>query len=164
MAGARRRLSLGVITLIFLFCVIAAPIIAGVTISLQNDAAARAVADRLSGLTLPPRTTLVDTYSQAGKLTGNGNGMQYLGAMVIRSDLSGAELKAYYDEQASLIDETRTSEYPTRITVTRGGGELNDARNIAALLAQAAEPGQFIVYMWGDAPSPIHEEFDLRGH
>ena len=36
-----------------------------------------------------------------GNLTGNGNGMQYFGAILIRSDLSLEELDAYYSDHRS---------------------------------------------------------------
>ena len=45
---------------------------------------------------LPEKTELIESISRAGKLTGNGNGMQYFGAILIRSDLSLEELDAYY--------------------------------------------------------------------
>ena len=41
---------------------------------------------------LPEKTELIESISRAGKLTGNGNGMQYFGAILIRSDLSLEEL------------------------------------------------------------------------
>lgn len=38
---------------------------------------------------------MIESLSQAGKLTGNGNGMQYFGAILIRSELSLEELETY---------------------------------------------------------------------
>ena len=44
---------------------------------------------------------MIESISRAGKLTGNGNGMQYFGAILIRSDLSLEELDAYYSRYRS---------------------------------------------------------------
>ena len=41
---------------------------------------------------LPTNTKLVDSISVAGKLAGNGNGMQYMGSVLVVSDLSEEEL------------------------------------------------------------------------
>ena len=35
---------------------------------------------------------LIESLSEAGRLTGNGNGLQYFGAVLIRSELSLEEL------------------------------------------------------------------------
>ena len=50
---------------------------------------------------LPEKTELIESISRAGKLTGNGNGMQYFGAILIQSELSLKELDDYYSDHRS---------------------------------------------------------------
>lgn len=50
---------------------------------------------------LPEQTELIEAISKAGKLTGNGNGMQYFGAILIKSELSLEELETYYSDYRS---------------------------------------------------------------
>lgn len=144
--------------------VVVLPIAGMIVISLQNDAAARGVEDRLAALPLPPETVLVDSYSKAAKLVGNGNGMQYLGAILISSELPLADLTAFYAEQAQLMDDDPASEFPLAIQVEQSASStLRDIRQVSDFLSQAQGAGSYVVYVWGDGPSPIHEEFDLRG-
>ncbi|WP_295010910.1 hypothetical protein [uncultured Microbacterium sp.] len=161
----RRRPNGWLVAVVVVVAVILAPVIGGIAISAQNDAAADAVKNQLVSMPLPPDTQLVDSYSRAGKLVGNGNGMQYLGAMLIQSHLPIAELESYYAQQADTLDESRTSEYPTTINVRQGdSSQLQDIRGLSGLLTQSDQSDRFLVYMWGDAPSWLHEDWDLRGH
>ena len=48
---------------------------------------------------LPPDTRLVDSASIAGRLYGNGNGMQWHGYLLVESDLSMDELVEWYNER-----------------------------------------------------------------
>ncbi len=43
----------------------------------------------------------MESISKAGKLVGNGNGMQYFGAILIKSDRTLEELSSYYSENLS---------------------------------------------------------------
>ena len=67
-----------------------------IAIPLINNHTAYKVEKKLCETPLPEKTELIESISRAGKLTGNGNGMQYFGAILIRSDLSLEELDAYY--------------------------------------------------------------------
>ena len=76
---------------------VAVVLIGGViSISFINNNIAYKVEKELCETPLPEKTELIESISRAGKLTGNGNGMQYFGAILIRSDLSLEELDAYY--------------------------------------------------------------------
>lgn len=48
-----------------------------------NDGAAKRTAEEIADLPLPARSELVEIAYKAGKLTGNGNGMQYFGAILL---------------------------------------------------------------------------------
>lgn len=126
------------------------------TIVLQNDAAARAVADRLVALPLPPGAERVAVASRAGKLVGNGNGMQYLGAMLIRSEADPEAIIAFYDAQADI---------GSGITVTRSVAlEESEISVAAGILGVSGRADEYVVSAWGAAPSWFHADFDLRGH
>lgn len=127
-----------------------------ITAPVVNDYIARQTADELASLPLPNHTELVETVYKAGKLTGNGNGMQYFGAILIKSDLSLEELKIYY---------TDFSEYAWDCTVERqANNNINVIEHIEmAFKTNVSEADFFIVYSWGDNDTIFHE-FDLRGH
>ena len=78
--------------------ILAAVVLIGgvISIPLINNHTAYKVEKELCETPLPEKTELIESISRAGKLTGNGNGMQYFGAILIRSDLSLEELDAYY--------------------------------------------------------------------
>lgn len=56
------------------------------TIFICNNAMAKKQADRLLACELPRNARLLDSDSFAGKLSGNGNGMQWTGSILIESD------------------------------------------------------------------------------
>ncbi|WP_336647700.1 hypothetical protein [Microbacterium sp. MMO-10] len=148
---ARRRFSGWIVLGIVVAAIVGPP----VTITLVNDASARSVESSLRALPLPERTELVDSTSRAAKIVGNGNGMQYLGALLIRSDESAVELQAFYDAQS----------IPGDLTVAVApSGRLNDFHGAGGFLDEPGEAGTFVVYAWGEGPGEVFEEFDLRGH
>ena len=59
-----------------------------IAIPIKNDLIAKKVADDLEKIPLPNNSCFIEKKSLAGKLCGNGNGMQYFGAVLIKSDLS----------------------------------------------------------------------------
>ena len=118
-------------------------------IPLSNDRAARNVEQQLVSITLPENTELVESVSKAGKLTGNGNGMQYFGAMLIKSDLTPDELSDFYSgavvkKQTSQKIEVVEHEQMSFETVIDGDD-------------------YYIVYMF-DGSSSFFANLDIRGH
>ena len=65
--------------------ILAAVVLIGgvVSIPLINNHTAYKVEKALCEIPPPEETELIESLSQAGKLTGNGNGMQYFGAILI---------------------------------------------------------------------------------
>ena len=127
-----------------------------ISIPLINNHTAYKVEKALCEIPLPEETELIESLSQAGKLTGNGNGMQYFGAILIRSDLSLEELDAYYSGY-------RSNEWECLVEIQEGqsidvidheilnfGKEINDA-------------GYYIVYSW-ESENSLLKELDIRGH
>lgn len=132
---------------------------------IYNDSVAQKIADDLAALPLPSDTILLEQTSLAGKLVGEGNGMQYFGAILIQSGLPQDALQAHYapfapnswscqvapqtSSSLSLLEHARLS-FKTPIATK------NAAEN-------AADGGYYIVYTWGDNTTIFHE-LDLRGH
>ena len=138
--------------------ILAAVVLIGsvISIPLINNHTAYKVEKALCEIPLPEETELIESLSQAGKLTGNGNGMQYFGAILIRSDLSLEELDAYYSGY-------RSNEWEYLVEIQEGqsidvidhetlnfGKEINDA-------------GYYIVYSW-ESENSLLKELDIRGH
>ena len=110
---------------------------------------------------LPTNTKLLDSVSVAAKLTGNENGMQYMGAILVDSDLSKEKLKEHYSSQ---LDDIEVHEQETV--------NLDFIQNVS-FNADIA-PGDQTYYsiicwnddrreMFGDFISELLD-FDIRGH
>lgn len=124
-----------------------------VVIPIVNNAIALGVENDLKSIPLPEKTELVESISKAGKLVGNGNGMQYFGAILIKSDLYPDELAEYYKEYGCYVTGQPTAE----ILTTGGALSFNHSEYGATY---------FIVYRWGSAPGWLRDwlDTDLRGH
>lgn len=93
-----------------------AALYAGIVVS--NNRIAEDLRKQVAGCMLPPGTELVDSAAVAGRLQGNGNGMQYFGVALIHSDLDEGPLRTWYEAQLP------KEEY---IWVTRQESELFDS-------------------------------------
>lgn len=146
-----KKVFVGIILTVALICfsvLIAAPFV--------NDNVAKKTAKELADLPLPANTEWIESVYKAGKLVGNGNGMQYFGAILIKSELSLEELQEYYSEFAEsewkcIVEnqtdtEVRITEHPRLKWKTDIEGDH-----------------YYIVYSWGDNHTIFHE-LDIRGH
>ena len=89
-------------------------------------------------------------------LPGNGNGMQYFGAILIRSDLSLEELDAYYSGY-------RSNEWECLVETQEGQSiEVIDHETLQ-FSEKIDDSGYYIVYSWGSGNSLL-KELDIRGH
>lgn len=93
-----------------------AALYAGIVVS--NNSIAEDLRKQVAGCMLPLGTELVDSAAVAGRLQGNGNGMQYFGVALIHSDLDEGPLRTWYEAQLP------KEEY---IWVTRQESELFDS-------------------------------------
>ena len=123
----------------------------------ENDRVAGNTAKELAELPLPENTEYIESVYRAGKLIGCGNGMQYLGAILIRSDLSLEALKAHYSSFAEheweCVVERQTS---AEIKWVEYAGGLSFKTEVEG-------DDYYIVYSWGDSDSVFHD-LDIRGH
>lgn len=123
---------------------------------IKNNMEAQKVANAIKECVLPERTELLDTLSAAGKLVGNGNGMQYFGAILIKSELTLEELKEYYAKtvHGGLNNIVERQESGTIDFIEHERLSFN---------TESDYENTYIVYSWGNY-SGIAAEFDLRGH
>lgn len=138
--------------------ILAAAILIGGVISLPliNNHTAYKVEKALCEIPLPEETELIESLSQAAKLTGNGNGMQYFGAILIRSELSLEELDAYYSDY-------RRNEWEYLVEIQKGQSiEVIDHGGLQ-FSKEIKGSGYYIVYSWGSGDSLL-QELDMRGH
>ena len=127
-----------------------------ISISFINNNIAYKVEKELCETPLQENTELIESISRAGKLTGNGNGMQYFGAILIRSDLSLEELDAYYSGY-------RSNEWECLVETQEGQSiEVIDHETLQ-FSEEIKDSGYYILYSWGSGNSLL-EELDIRGH
>ena len=138
--------------------ILAAVVLIGgvVSIPLINNHTAYKVEKTLCEIPLPEETELIESLSQAGKLTGNGNGMQYFGAILIRSDLSLEELDAYYSRY-------RSNEWECLVKIQEGQSIEGIDHGTLQFAEEIKDRGYYIVYSWGSENSLL-DELDIRGH
>lgn len=123
---------------------------------LVNDHVARKTLKELTDLPLPDDTEYIESVWKAAKIIGNGNGMQYLGAMLIRSELSEEELRDYYSDFA---------EHEWECVVEKQVGTDIIISQYTGLSFQTDVEGDnyYIVYSWGHTDT-IFYYLDIRGH
>ena len=91
-----RRILLGLFLLFVLSILAPMPV---------NNIIAGNLERRLRDCPLPPDARLVDSASIAGRVYGNGNGMQWHGYILIESALSGEELTGWYNGRITTDDD-----------------------------------------------------------
>ena len=136
---------------------VAVVLIGGViSISFINNNIAYKVEKELCETPLPEKTELIESISRAGKLTGNGNGMQYFGAILIRSDLSLEELDAYYSRY-------RSNEWECLVKIQEGQSIEVIEHKALQFSEEIEDGGYYIVYSW-ESENSLLKELDIRGH
>ncbi len=101
--GDKMRVIKRIILAIFASIIFLAIITYGYIIVINNSIADK-IEKSLIDHKLPENTELVDSISVAGKLTGNGNGMQYMGVILVKSGLNGQKLQEYYSNNFNFIE------------------------------------------------------------
>ena len=81
------------------------PILLYTGIVIANNCIADSIEKDLRAIELPENTRLVESVSIAGKMFGNGNGIQYIGVILVESDMSPEELEEYYMTHGKSVGE-----------------------------------------------------------
>ena len=138
--------------------ILAAVVLIGgvISIPLINNYTAYKVERVLCDISLPEEAELIESLSQAGKLTGNGNGMQYFGAILIKSELSLEELETYYSDY-------RSNEWEYLVEIQEGQSIKVIEHKALQFSEEIEDSGYYIVYSWGSGNSLL-KELDIRGH
>ena len=137
-------------------CLIVLILAAFVSVPVYNNYCAYNVEKMLCETPLPEQTELIEAISQTGKLTGNGNGMQYFGAILIKSELSLEELDAYYSDY-------RSSEWEYLVEVQKGQSVEMLEHGGLQFSEEINGNSYYIVYSW-ESGNSLLGELDIRGH
>lgn len=128
-----------------------------ITTPVINNYSAAKIEKRLTEIPLPEKTEYIESISKAGKMTGNGNGMQFLGAMLVESELTLEELDVYYatyrENQWDCIVEVQES----HILEFVEHGALSFTTELSP------DKGYFVIYSWGSGIEPF-ATLDIRGN
>lgn len=141
-----KRMILVLIVVIFAGFVLSIPLV--------NNSSAKKIEKQLVEIDLPDNTEIIESLSKAGKLVGNGNGMQYFGAVLIRSEKTLDELSAYYSQKYMnmIVEEQKTQEI-----------QCIEHGKISFKTHISDAEDYYIVYLFGAGISPF-SELDIRGH
>ncbi len=125
-------------------------------ISNQNDKAAQNIVEEIKSIPVPDNTSIVEEISDAGKLSGNGEGMQYFGAVLLKSELSLEELQTYYGKYSE-------SKYSNIVACQEGNRvKVVEHKDLQFKTEIGKDNDYYIVYTWGDYDG-VASELDLRG-
>lgn len=133
-------------------------------IPIANNAIALGIEKDLKAIPLPQHTQVVESTSVASKLTGNGNGMQYFGAVLLKSDLSLDELYDHYRPYRQGLHDCLIE--PQSGSAIRPAGQALHGAAVPFFLDPVEGEGYYILYSWGNAPAWLRDllDTDLRGH
>ena len=128
-----------------------------------NNTEAMHLAERLAAIPFPAETELIEVYSHAGKPVGNGNGIQLLAALLLKSNLSESALRLYYREYEHQFQETSIG----RIVVEKQLGRkillsINEDEDLC--FATEPESDNYFLLCTMECPDSIPAMLDLRGH
>ena len=122
-----------------------------------NDLSAKQVMKDIEDIPLPDNTWVAARFSRAGKLVGNGNGMQFFGAVLLESELSLEELEQYYSSyRETQWDYIVAAQRTQNIDIIEHGSAAFETD-------MSNEKSHYIVFSWGEGISPF-QDFDLRGN
>ena len=127
-----------------------------ICIPITNNLIAARVESKIKDIPLPKDTEIIDSISIAGKLTGNGNGMQYFGAILIKSNLDIIELENYYKSYRKNEWSLNIKKQDTTHIDVIDHGEYSFS-------SRGSLDNCYIIYSWKSNKLDILS-LDIRGH
>lgn len=132
-------------------------------IMLTNTIIADRVETELLEFELPEKTELADSMSTAQRLYGNGNGMQYIGQLLVTTELTEEELRAYYNGineeiQVKKLESPVVSEYIPKLEFKN----FDNSKNNYMVEWVKFNPGTFDGYSENFFWKIL--DWDVRGH
>ena len=91
------RKKIGTVFIIFLIMIV----LSHVVIYFVNNHIAKGMERQLLECPIPPNSEMLDSTSIAGKMQGNGNGMQWFGIILIKSEMNEDELSKWYNSRVN---------------------------------------------------------------
>ena len=148
-----RKIKIVLIAMLALFVLII------ITVPMVNNMTARNVKRTLEASPLPNGAEFCESISLAGKLTGSGNGMQFFGAILIRTEQSIDEVENHYskfrENDWSYIVDAQEGEFVAVLE--------HESLSFDILEDEVDLDNFYIVYTWGDSDYPL-SMLDIRGH
>jgi hypothetical protein len=127
---------------------------------LMNNLGAKKEMNRIKNTPLPEQTEIVETFYLAGNLNGNGNKMNFYGAVLIHSELSLEELEEHYSAyrkgKYDLLLQHQESQQLEEIERNFGFDDTIDA--------DVSDGKYYLVYTWGHGIPPFNHMIDLRAN
>lgn len=102
MQTKKKNILIPLILGIIVVCICVSPFL---IIPAVNDFRANKIVHELTEHPLPPNAKIIEMYSAAGKLVGNGDGMDYFGAILIQSDVGYATVKQNYAASGYFVEK-----------------------------------------------------------
>lgn len=116
-------------------------LVAGLIVPVVNNGIALGLERELKELPLPENTRSLDSFSAAGRYDGTGEDVRYFGAVLVESEGSLADLRAYY---AALSPECTVEKQIGAGILPVGNGTLSFSEE---LFADGEAENRFIVYI-----------------
>ncbi|MBO5745966.1 MAG: hypothetical protein J6S13_02635 [Clostridia bacterium] len=127
------------------------------TVAIVNDALAARTLKEIKNIELPENSKILSEYAVAGKVSGNGNGMQYFGAILIESEQDLTSLQEYYHNVGSEYFISVKGQKSDAIDVLNGNQHYFDG------VDDCDFENCYIVYGYGKGGNWFLD-LDLRGH
>lgn len=123
-----------------------------------NDNVAYNVVKELKQFPLPENTVIVEENAIADRLCGNGDGVQYFGALLLKSELSLENLEEYYAQFSNDKCHIRVEHQCDR-TIKQDELALHQDNSF---ITNIDADNYYILYSWGNYCS-IYTYLDDRG-